>query len=94
MKKNNNKESLSPAVLLKHFFERGSESDSEWQVLAIFKDLEERSNVVSEKAVELVVEHLAPAEERMRLVDFLDDGIGGSKKDPIWRFLVNFGKFW
>lgn len=32
------------------------------EVLAIFKDLEERSNVVSEKAVELVVEHLAPAE--------------------------------
>mmetsp|Transcript_5069 Transcript_5069/g.8463 ORF Transcript_5069/g.8463 Transcript_5069/m.8463 type:complete len:372 (+) Transcript_5069:59-1174(+) len=31
------------------------------EVLAIFKDLEERSNVVSEKAVELV-EHLVPAE--------------------------------
>eukprot|EP00435_Cladocopium_sp_Y103_P033562 s2225_g8.t1 len=31
------------------------------EVLGIFKDLEERSNVVSEKAVELV-EHLAPAE--------------------------------
>ena len=50
------------SCLLKHGFVLGSEFFLE--VLAIFKDLEERSNVVSEKAVELV-EHLVPAEEQL-----------------------------
>lgn len=56
-------------------------------MLAIFKDLEERSNVVSEKAVELVVEHLAPAEERL-----VDDGIGLWVQERSNLEIPNFGK--